>query len=229
MFNGAWSPSGLTIQINVTTNWKVLDADSPSMDLFGLPPKRMALFDLRHLCSCTTILNVLGILIWMTEICCRPLQKSDSALLFPPVEYDETLKWEDLSKKMIRSMCSLRNGLSNKLGFGLLHVGSCWIWRNHWMCFVFWLWLNLQLQPFCLRCRLRLCHFLQFCHSLSLLRTCLQQIEVWKKPCVWRIRHCLFLHQHYFHVPQFRRHWSRWMKLLLLKLQELLPHENEPY
>jgi hypothetical protein len=46
MFNGAWTPSGLPIQINVTTNWKVLDVDSPSMDLFGLPLKGKALFDL---------------------------------------------------------------------------------------------------------------------------------------------------------------------------------------
>jgi hypothetical protein len=46
MFDGAWTPSGLTIQINLTTNWKVLDADSPSMDLFGLPLKGKALFDL---------------------------------------------------------------------------------------------------------------------------------------------------------------------------------------
>jgi hypothetical protein len=49
MFGGAWTPSGLTIQINVTTNWKVLDADSPSMDLFGLPLKGKALFDLVEL------------------------------------------------------------------------------------------------------------------------------------------------------------------------------------
>ena len=46
MFDGAWTPLGLTIQINVTTNWKVLDADLPSMDLFGLPLKGKALFDL---------------------------------------------------------------------------------------------------------------------------------------------------------------------------------------
>jgi hypothetical protein len=30
----------------MTTNWKVLDADSPSIDLSGLPPKGRALFDL---------------------------------------------------------------------------------------------------------------------------------------------------------------------------------------
>jgi hypothetical protein len=46
MFDGGWTPSGLTIQINVTTNWKVLDADTPLMDLFGLPLKGKALFDL---------------------------------------------------------------------------------------------------------------------------------------------------------------------------------------
>jgi hypothetical protein len=46
MFDGAWAPSGLTIQINVTTNWKVLDADLPLTDLFGLPLKDKALFDL---------------------------------------------------------------------------------------------------------------------------------------------------------------------------------------
>ena len=44
MFDGAWTPSGLTIQM--TTNWKVLDVDSPSMDLFGLPLKGKVLFDL---------------------------------------------------------------------------------------------------------------------------------------------------------------------------------------
>jgi hypothetical protein len=46
MFDGAWTPSGLTIQINLTTNWKVLDADLPLMDLFGLPLKGKVLFDL---------------------------------------------------------------------------------------------------------------------------------------------------------------------------------------
>jgi hypothetical protein len=46
MFDGAWTPSGLTIQINMTTNWKVLDADLPLMDLFDLPLKGKALFDL---------------------------------------------------------------------------------------------------------------------------------------------------------------------------------------
>ncbi len=46
MLDGAWTPSGLTIQINVTTNWKVLDVELPSMDLFSLPLKGKALFDL---------------------------------------------------------------------------------------------------------------------------------------------------------------------------------------
>jgi hypothetical protein len=46
MCDEAWTPSGLTIQINGTTNWKELDADSPSIDLFGLPLKGKALFDL---------------------------------------------------------------------------------------------------------------------------------------------------------------------------------------
>ncbi len=45
---------------------------------------------------------------------------------------------------------------------------------------------------------------------LGLLITCRwrmqQPTEVWKKLCVWRIRHCLFLHQHHC-----------WMKLLLLR------------
>ncbi len=56
---------------------------------------------------------------------------------------------------------------------------------------------------------------------LSLLRTChwwmQQPTEVWKKLCVWKIRHCLFLHEHNLRLPQSWRHWSRWMKLLLLK------------
>jgi hypothetical protein len=46
MFDGAWTPSGFNIGINATTNWKVLDADLPSIDLFGLPLKGKALFDL---------------------------------------------------------------------------------------------------------------------------------------------------------------------------------------